>query len=306
MLRIVVVGDRDSGRTTFLGLLYIAQVKSGSDRADTFRFHATIDSMEEISALFQRLMSGSFPDAATKEGIHEMNVHLGYRGRGAKLLSRLRSQEWNPEDYATVRFLLPRTLDEDVSRFLKGSSILGDRLRETLEGDAIVILVDSTKLGASANDAEDGTMKQYDTALEAYLTANERWRPRGDRTPLYPIFILSKFDRVNRKVLRAAKVEDSPPPAGRKGPRAAYAEALLRFNLPKTLKRVKARERTGLAFAPPTYFFSWVGTERSSPGRSEKIRLHQTPSSGWEPEYSRDEYLALLEFIWDVAAHSRG
>ena len=306
MLRIVVVGDRDSGRTTFLGLLYIAQVKSGSARADTFRFHTTIDSIEEISVLFQRLMSGSFPDAATKEGIHEMSVHLGYRKRGAKILSRLRSREWDPEDYATVRFLLPRSLDEDVSRFLKGSSIIGDRLRETLEEDAIVILVDSTKLGTNAKDAEDSTMKEYDAALDAYLTASERWRPRGDRTPLYPIFILSKFDRVNRKVLRAAKVEESPPPAGRKGPRAAYAEALLGSNLPRTLKKVNARERHGLAFEPPTFFFSWVGTEKASPGRSERIRLRQTPTSGWEPEYSRDEYLALLEFIWDVAAHSRG
>ena len=149
-------------------------------------------------------------------------------------------------------------------------------------------------------------MKQYDAALEAFLTANERWRPRGDRSPLYPIFILSKFDRVSRKVLSAAKVEDAPPPAGRKGPRAAYAEALLGSNLPRTLKKVKARERHGLAFEPPTFFFSWVGTEKASPGRSDRIRLRQTPTSGWEPEYSRDEYLALLEFIWDVAAHSRG
>src|SRR2546422_7201611 len=224
--------------------------------------------MEEISALFQRLMSGSFPDAATKEGIHEMSVHLGYRRRGAKILSRLRSREWDPEDYARVRFLLPRTLNEDVSRFLNGSSVAGDKMRENLEGDAIVVLVVSTKLGPNGSDEQEGPMDRDDAAVEAFLTANERWRPRGDRTPLYPIFILSKFDRVNRKVLRAAKVEESPPPAGRKGPRAAYAEALLGSNLPKTLKKVKARARTGLAFAPPAYFFSWVGTERSSPGRS--------------------------------------
>jgi len=306
MLQVVVVGDHDWGRTTFLGLLYVAQVKSGSDRADRFRFHATIDSMEEISALFQRLMSGSFPDAATKEGIHEMNVHLGYRNRGAKILSRLRSREWDPEDYVTVRFLLPRTLDEDVSRFLNGSSVAGDKMRENLEGDAIVFLVDSTKLGPNGSDEQEGPMDKYDAAMEAFLTANERWRPRGDRTPLYPIFILSKFDRVNRKVLRAAKVEDTPPPAGKKGPRAVYAEALLGNNLPRTMKKVKTRERTGLAFAPPTYFFSWVSTEKASPGRSERIRLRETPTSGWEPEYSRDEYLALLEFIWDVAAHARG
>src|SRR2546422_9806910 len=105
--------------------------------------------MEEISALFQRLMSGSFPDAATKEGIHEMRVHLGYRKRGAKILSRLRSREWDPEDYATVRFLLPQNRDEDVSRFLTGSPVAGGELRQTPEGDAIDMRVVSTSIGAN-------------------------------------------------------------------------------------------------------------------------------------------------------------
>ena len=93
MLQVAIVGDRDSGKTTFLGLLYAAQVKSGSDRADDFRFHATMESLEEITLVFQRLMSGSFPDSATKEGIHEMRVHLGYRRRGLGIVPFLRSRE---------------------------------------------------------------------------------------------------------------------------------------------------------------------------------------------------------------------
>src|SRR5213080_1666897 len=81
--RVVIVGDRNSGKTTFLGLLYAAQVKFGSDKADGFRFHAAFESLDEISGVFQRLMSGSFPDAATRRG--------SARSRSA---SAIRRQGW--------------------------------------------------------------------------------------------------------------------------------------------------------------------------------------------------------------------
>src|SRR2546430_14659620 len=69
MPHVVIVGDRGSGKTTVLALLYAAQVKSGATRADDFRFHVGLESLEEISEVFQQLMSGSFPDSAAKEGI---------------------------------------------------------------------------------------------------------------------------------------------------------------------------------------------------------------------------------------------
>src|SRR2546430_16396795 len=77
--RVVIVGDRNSGKTTFLGLLYAAQVKFGSDKADGFRFHASFEFLDEISGGFQRLMSGGFPDAATKAGVRQIALRLGHR-----------------------------------------------------------------------------------------------------------------------------------------------------------------------------------------------------------------------------------
>src|SRR6266849_1136174 len=88
MPRVVIVGNRNSGKTTFLGLLYAAQVKFGSERADDFRFHASFESLDEISGVFQRLMSGAFPDSATKEGVREIAFRLSPPRPRLGILSR--------------------------------------------------------------------------------------------------------------------------------------------------------------------------------------------------------------------------
>src|SRR3989304_4316620 len=82
MLQVLIVGDRESGKTTFLTLLYAASVKSGSDKADEFRFHAPIESMETASILFQQLMAGALPHAVTKKGNDALTPHLGSRPPG--------------------------------------------------------------------------------------------------------------------------------------------------------------------------------------------------------------------------------
>src|SRR2546422_11591714 len=101
MPRVVIVGDRNSGKTTFLGLLYAAQVKFGSDKADGFRFHAAFESLDEISGVFPRLMSGSFPDAATKEGIREIAFRLGHPRAGPGILPRRQSRGSSPDSSAS-------------------------------------------------------------------------------------------------------------------------------------------------------------------------------------------------------------
>src|SRR5438445_10538638 len=87
MPRVVIVGGQNSGKTTFLGLLYAAQVKFGSDKAAGFRFHAAFASLDESSGVLQRLMSGSFPDRATKAGVSEIELPPAHRRPGRAVLS---------------------------------------------------------------------------------------------------------------------------------------------------------------------------------------------------------------------------
>ncbi len=302
MPNIVIVGDRASGKTTFLALLYAAQVKSGSDRADDFRFHVAFESIDEISGVFQQVMSGTFPDSAAKEGIRGITFHLGYRKSGLGILSRLRSRGWTPGTPASLRFVLLRNLEEEMDRFRKGSSLANAMLRDVLDSEAIAILVDGRTLALADEDRQLDAIGKYDGAVEALLTAMQGSRGRGSRRSLHPIFVFTKFDSVDPKALHAANVEGTPPEAKKTGHRTAYANALLDHNLPNTMARVRAPNPRGATFTTPSYFFSWVRTDpAASSGRRERIRLRRSDGGGWEPDYSKDEYLALLECFWEIA-----
>jgi len=306
VLRVVVVGDRDSGKTTFLGLLHTTQVKSGSDRADDFRFHATFDSLDEITNVFLGLMSGNFPDSAAKEGIHEVTFRLGYRKPGLGILSRLRPRGWDTEAFTSFHLILVRAMEDEHSRSRGGrSSSPSATSRDVFESDAMVIMVDASKLASAGEDPALGPMGKYDAVIDSLLAAIQRSREHGGRKQLHPIFVFSKFDRIEPEALQLANLEGAPPKVGKAGPRAAYAQALLDRNLPKTMAKVRARDRQGQRFARPSYFFSWVRTDPPAPGRVERVRLRRSGAVGWEPDYSRDEYLAFLECIWDIAAHTR-
>jgi len=306
MPNIVIVGDRESGKTTFLAFLYTAQVRSGSDRADDFRFHVAYESIDEISGVFQQVMSGNFPDSAAKEGIRSISFHLGYRRSGWGIWSRLRSPGWTPGAPASLQFILLRNLEDEMDRFRKGSSLGNAMLRDVLGSEAIAILVDGRKLARAGEDRQLGPMGKYDGAVEALLTALQRSRGRGSGTSLHPLFVFTKFDAVDPGALRAAAVEGEPPEVRKAGLRTAYGEALLDHNLPNTMARVRAPEPHGMRFTTPSYFFSWVRTEAAAPGRRERIRLRRGEGGGWEPDYSKDEYLALLECLWRIARDAGG
>ena len=305
MPRVVIVGNRNSGKTTFLGLLYAAQVKFGSEKADDFRFHASFESLDEISGVFQRLMSGAFPDSATKEGVREIAFRLSPPRPGLGILSRRRRTTVS-NNADLFRLILLKSFEDDVARSLEtGSSVGHMTLNEALTSDAVVIMVDATELAVADGDAPLAPMAKFDAAVEALLTAVQRSRAHGAATSLQPIFVFSKFDRVDPNSLRLLNLESAPPDVRKRGPHAAYGKALADRNMPKTIAAIEARKDRGLRFGAPAYFFSWVRTDHPTSGRGEKIRLRHSGAVGWEPDFSSDEYLAFLTALGDLAAAGR-
>jgi hypothetical protein len=304
MPHIVIVGDRDSGKTTFLALLYAAQVKSGVTRADDFRFHVGLESLEEISEVFQQLMSGSFPDSAAKEGISSITFHIASRKAGLGFLSRRGSRAWNPDASASLHFVLLRNLDDEMARYRTGSSLANTKLRDVLESDAMIILVDSTKLAGLGQEDSATAMTTYDAAVESLVSAVQRSRGRGSPRRFHPIFIFSKFDSVPKEALRKAQLEGAPPTVRETNRRVAYARAFLDTNLKKTMERITAREIQGVRFVTPSYFFSRVTTEAATGDQKTRVRLRRIEGGGWEPDYSVDEYLALLDSLRKIATEA--
>lgn len=305
MLQAAIIGDRGSGKTTFLGLLYATLVRSGSDKEDGLRFHADFESLEEVTALFQQLMSGGFPDAAIKEGLHNLSFTLGLRKPRHGGFGRFGSRRWNADAATGVHVTLPGSLGEERPGFLQGSTIGTGPWREVLDADALLLLADSTKLAPKGDAPEPGPMATVDDQVDALLTAIQRWRSRGGHEVLHPIFLLSKFDSVNPELLEAANLEPEPPDLSKAAARATYASALLEPNLPRTLKTLQEKSRGRLRFGKPAYFFSWVRPDAKGPGGQEKVKLRRIDGGGWEPDYSREEYLGLLECLSGIAAETK-
>ncbi len=302
MLRVAIVGDHGSGKTTFLGLLYAALVSSGSGRADELRFHVAYDSLDEVTVLFQRIMSGGFPDAATKEGLHELRVELESARSGRGLLSRIGSRKDAPGPSQTIHFSLPGSLDEASPGLHQGSTFGTGKWRDALDADVLAILADSTKLVSKAAEAMAGPMEAYDRRLEALFVAIQRWRSSGGREVLHPAFVFSKFDAVKPALLEAASLEPVPPGVGKTGPRSHYGKALLAPNLPRTLALLDGPSGKKLHFAPAVYTFSAVRTQTQAAPPQERIKLRRTETGGWEVDYSREEYLGFLDAVSKIGA----
>jgi hypothetical protein len=305
MFQAAIVGEQGSGKTTLLGLLYATLVRSGSEKEDGLRFHAAYESLDEITGLFQRLMSGGFPDSAYKEGIRELKLQLGLPRSRRGILSRFGSAKWADGASSTVRFTLPGDLEQAARGLFGGSTFGTGPWRDALDADALLLVVDSTRLAAKGQDPESRPMAAYDGQIVALLTAIRRWRSHGGRDVLHPIFVFSKFDAVSPKVLRAAGLDAEPPEVSRPGPRAAYANALLEANLPRALAALQEPSKGKPRFARGTSFFSSVGTETGAAGSDTRLRLRSIASGGWEPDYSRGEYVALWEHLAGAAADTR-
>ncbi len=302
MLNVAIVGDHGSGKTTFLGLVYATLVSTGSGKGDELRFHVAYDSMEEITGLFQRLMTGGFPDAATKEGVHGLTIELEVPGAGRGLLSRIGSRK--PEDRAarTIRLSLPGSLDETMPGLAHGSTFGTGRWRDALDADVVVILADVGKLAPRGTDPKTGPLAAFDARVESLFVAVQRWRSSGGRPRLHPVFVLTKFDSASPEVLKAANLDPAPPDAAKTAPHAAYGEALLGRNLPRTLALLRGTPGKKLRFGSPKFVFSSVSTEAGLPGSPEKIKLRRTTTGGWELDYSTDEYQAFLRWLARIAA----
>src|SRR5213596_2200298 len=89
-------------------------------------------------------MSGSFPDAATKEGIREIAFRLSYPKTRLGVLSRRRSRGASPDPSASFQLILLRSFEDEVARWRSGGSVAHGTLSGALTSDEIVIMVEAT------------------------------------------------------------------------------------------------------------------------------------------------------------------
>src|SRR2546427_10218501 len=299
-----LLGDRASGKTSFLGLLYTAQVKYGTGLTDDFRFHAPMASLNVMSAVYEGMKDGRFPSATLKEEITELSFVFGYlRKVVGKLPYYIRQQNW-VRPFSTLRFSAYDVSGEDIEEFIETGIASRPLIQQLLKSVVVVVLVDCSKMSTEIDTPVCRKMLRYDSTVAKLLVAFQTYKKqeydrlkdsgvRADSPKIYPAFVLSKFDTLKDDVLARLGLHRGFPDNKRQ--RKEYAEALLRVFVPQTLSQIRGGKIAGVSMDRAAYFLSWVRTETQEGmdpvGQARNGRTGFAPGRGGGARLRWDEHV---------------
>jgi hypothetical protein len=290
----LVLSDRGAGLTTFVGLLYTAQVRLGTEDSDEFRFSADRESIRRVGDIYGSLGDGRFPEADADWEQHPLSFVFGFK-RG-RLSSIARREGMDEAGFDTVRVQLGGIPAADVAELNRNDAVLEPGTRRLLRSQIVLPLVDASWLSAEPTEIGGLPMARYDELLAStlallgkFLTAESEKRARR----MYPLFIVTKFDRASSEALRRLHAPAGSTEGWSASQRAGVGKGILENYLPKTGAFLLGKGESAVQHDPPMWFFSSLRTEERA-GETRIARRERPPLGGWEPEYPFDEYHSLL------------
>ena len=301
MTSALVLGEKGCGLTTFVGLLYTAQVRLGTENSDEFRFHAERESIRQMEAVYGELGAGRFPAADFDWERNPLSFVFGFRrGRAAWFAGRGRAED---QGFATVRFRVGGMPAEAVSELRDHDAVLDASTLRLLRSPIQIPIIDGAWLVPDRLGIGALPLARYDQhlagtldLLRQFLAANRDRRARQ----MFPMFVVTKFDRVPPSTLQALEAPAGPPGGWTAAARLAVGGRILRGYLPATSEFLTRAKNDGVRLSDPDWFFSGLRIEE----HGDEVRIARrriSPVSGWEPEYPFEEFKGLLTRIGELA-----
>ncbi len=299
----LVVGDRGFGLTTFVGLLYAAQLRLGTEEGDEFRFSADRETIRQLEGIYGELVAGRFPEWDADWDTHPLSFVFGFRsGRFPRLGGPGIRHDGG---FDSFRVQVGGISVESVAELAEHDAILENSTRRLFQSPVVLPLVDASRLLPSRPEAERHPLERYDRMLAATLDLLGRFvstSPDRKLRTLYPMFVVTKFDQCPPETLEQFRIPPGIPASWPSGTREAVGESLLTSYLPETLRLLqKAKGRGGHKIALPRWFYSSLQLVPGPEGRVRIARRSRIPAGGWEPEYPFEEYRLLIHQLATLA-----
>lgn len=231
-----------------------------------------------------------------------MSFVLGFRH--GTFLGRARRSNHTAGAFDTVRVEVGGISADELADLGEHDAVLGEPTRRLLRSQAILLLVDGSRLAPDRSGRAADGIANYDRVLAASLDLLGKFlaaqRQRRART-MHPYFVVTKFDQCPPETLARLDAPAGAPAGWSSEARAGFGARLLHSYLFRTELWLEAgRRAVGWKVAEPGWFFSSLRTEESR-GELRIARRSIDPHGGWEPEYPFEEYRAMVQSLGALA-----
>ena len=322
-MAVAILGDRGCGKTVFLSLLYETQVNYTTETKGDFRFISSPGYVNTMGKIINDVTMGGWPEATLKGLLSKYWFLYGYRKPVFK------------NKFDTVKFTIydiagedVNIIDELITPYNEGGldSIsyedLPGGLRTLLDCNVLVFLIDGSRINAEPRSETYKEMMEYDTFMATLISIVADYKSKklgelNEKDKLYPVFIMTKFDTIGKKIFDSLKIPSHFPVDTDKlmdrvpgrdllledrnlKRRREYAETIMKSYYRQTLALKYGGKLLNVDFDRAGNFFSEIKTELDEDGGLAP-KLISKDNTTYRIDYSYLEYRAFIEYFRDIA-----
>lgn len=316
-----IVGGRSSGKSVFVSLLINTAINYSTKLKYHFRVYMDPLTNKVVGEMLKSLKKSTWPPATIKGTLLEYTFSFGYSNIFQRaLLQGLKTIgiPVSPGDFFdVVTFKLIDIAGEDVETLSKqleeakssGSSFLdyiSPTLRYALNSDVIVFLIDAEKITDDRNDKRYDEMINYDilmSQLYSFLAVYRKEYMKKD-TPLFPVFVVTKFDALDPAIKRGLGIPPEPMAwleklGQSRELRWSFFENFMRRFYRQSLSQIFGAVLKGIKLEDAPLFISYVATELNEDGILVPKVVKKAHAN--ELVYSESEYEAFITYFGKIA-----
>ena len=321
---VAIFGDRSCGKTVFLSLLYETQVRyaNSADNKGYGEFKFTTEPQFEktLGDIRTDLMHGHWADSTLKGTLAKYSFKYGFRKLipgGLKPSDKFDTLDFTVYDIAGEDLDILRSLDAFAKSVQSSDKIkefdfnlVSESFRKLLNCNVFVFLLDLSKINAAPRSEKHREMRNYDVFMATLISAISKYKAvkfkqEDVKAKIYPVFVLTKFDVLDKNVLTGLKLptdfqnlESRGWFKGSKTTRESYSETVMRSFYGDTMALARGGALRNVSFDKAKYFFSQVETELNEDGEEipKVVKVEGIPRL----MYADEEYRGFIDHFRTV------
>jgi hypothetical protein len=327
-----IIGGRGTGKTVFVSLLATTAINYSVESKYHFRYYTAPEFTAVIGEIVESLKLQKWPPATLKGSLSEYRFWFGYSSTLTRALNKLydqiekfasfikRLEISRRELFNIIEFGVYDIAGEDVDIIMhaaaaakqRGISVIDmipENLRAVLDTDVLVFLIDSSKITTDINDPTYKEMLEYDNLMASLMSLVAMYRSSkyGYRAgKLYPVFVFTKFDVLDRKVLRSIGIPDNFDRWFEENSRdrkliVEKLMQLMRRFFQHTLALIYGGTLMGVELERAQMFVSYLMTELNEEGIPVPKVVKALDGVSYDLVYSRNEYKRFIDYFGKIA-----